>query len=408
MDNKIRSVIILHVAISKLLSSSSSSSSSSSPYQTLEGYATPEGTKKYIEYAISQGRPRSHFRSFDGLHLSSIGMGTYLGQLSEEDDQAVENAIYQSVKSGAINVIDTAINYRAMRSEKSIGRALLRLVNDRIVSRDQVFVSTKNGYITNDGDFPNIDVMEYIHRMYIQTEVITADDISSGYNVINPNYLAKCIDKSLMNMHISTIDLVYIHNAFESWYQDVSREQFMEMLVKAFEVYEKYRAKNKIRYYGMATWTCFRVPPSSPEYLSLEQAVKSAEIVGGQNHGFRFIQLPYNLAYSEALLLRNQSVGSEENLTILQAAAKLNIGIFTSIPLFQGRLLHSQIPDYGNVTDPVGKLLQIIRSSPSVIAPLIGQKKAEHVEENLKTANIPPLSEEEFKHAVSILTSQQL
>jgi aryl-alcohol dehydrogenase-like predicted oxidoreductase len=395
----------LHVAICKLLSSSSSSSS---PYQIIEGYATPRGTKKYTEYAASQTRPKSHFKTFDNLHLSSIGMGTYLGELSKEDDQAVENAVYQSVKSGAVNVIDTALNYRAMRSEKSIGRALLRLVNDRIISRDQVFVSTKNGYITNDGDYPNIDVMEYIHRMYIQTEVITADDISSGYNVINPNYLAKCIDKSLMNMHISTIDLVYIHNAFESWYQDVSREQFMEMLVKAFEVYEKYRAKNKIRYYGMATWTCFRVPSGSPEYLSLEQAVKSAESVGGQDHGFRFIQLPYNLAYSEALLLRNQSVGSEENLTILQAAAKLNIGIFTSIPLFQGRLLSSQIPNYGNVTDPVAKLLQIIRSSPSVIAPLIGQKKPEHVEENLKTANMPPLSEEEFKQAIRILTSQQL
>jgi aryl-alcohol dehydrogenase-like predicted oxidoreductase len=402
VSNKIRFVIILHVDISEPLSSSSST------YQTIEGFATSEGTKKYTEYAISQGRPISHFKSFDSLHLSSIGMGTYLGQPSEEDDQAVENAVFESVKSGAVNVIDTAINYRAMRSEKSIGRALLRLVKDRIISRDQIFISTKNGYITNDGDYPNIDVMEYIHRMYIQTDVITADDISSGYNIINPNYLAKCIDKSLMNMHVSSIDLVYIHNAFESWYQDVSRDQFMEMLVKAFEVYEKYRAKNKIRYYGMATWTCFRVPPTSPEYLSLEQAVKSADSVGGKDHGFRFIQLPYNLAYSEALLLRNQSVGSEENLTILQAAAKLNIGIFTSIPLFQGRLLRSQIPDYGGITDPVAKLVQIVRSSPSVIAPLIGQKKAEHVEENLKTANMPPLSEEEFKQAIRILTSQQL
>jgi len=402
VSDKIRFVIILHVGISEPLSSSSS------PYQTVEGFATSEGTKNYTEYAISQGRPISHFKSFDSLHLSSIGMGTYLGQPSEEDDQAVENAVFESVKSGAVNVIDTAINYRAMRSEKSIGRALLRLVKDRIISRDQIFISTKSGYITNDGDYPNIDVMEYIHRMYIQTDVITADDISSGYNIINPNYLAKCIDKSLMNMHVSSIDLVYIHNAFESWYQDVSREQFMEMLVKAFEVYEKYRAKNKIRYYGMATWTCFRVPPTSPEYLSLEQAVKSADSVGGKDHGFRFIQLPYNLAYSEALLLRNQSVGSEENLTILQAAAKLNIGIFTSIPLFQGRLLRSQIPDYGGITDPVAKLVQIVRSSPSVIAPLIGQKKAEHVEENLKTANMPPLSEEEFKQAIRILTSQQL
>ena len=385
-----------------------SSSSSPPPYEILEGYATPDGTRKYTDYAISQGKPRSHFKSFDNLNLSSLGMGTYLGQLSEEDDQAVENAVYQSVRSGAINVIDTAINYRAMKSEKSIGKGLLRLVNDSVISRDQVFVSTKNGYITNDGDYPNIDVMEYMHRMYIQSEVITADDISSGYNVVKPSYLAKCIDKSLTNMHLSTIDLVYIHNAFESWYQDISREQFMEMLTKAFEMYEKYRSEKKIRYYGMATWTCFRVPSESPEYLSLEQAVKCAESAGGKDHGFKFIQLPYNLAYSEALLLRNQSVRSEENLTILQAAAKLNIGIFTSIPFFQGRLLSSQIPNYGNVTDPVAKLLQIIRSSPSVIAPLIGQKRPEHVEENLKTANMPPLSDEEFKQAIRILTSQQL
>jgi aryl-alcohol dehydrogenase-like predicted oxidoreductase len=379
-----------------------------SSYETLQGHATPEGTRQYAEHAISQGRPAAHFKTFDGLHLSSIGMGTYLGQPTQEDDLAVENAVYQSVKSGAVNVIDTAINYRAMKSEKSIGKALLRLAKDGAVSRDQVFVSTKNGYVTNDGDYPNVDVMEYVYRMYIQPEVIAADDISSGYNVMNPNYLAKCIDRSLMNMHLSTIDLVYIHNAFESWNQDVGRQQFMEMLAKAFEVYEKYRAQDKIRYYGMATWTCFRVPPDSPEYLSLEQAIKAAESVGGKNHGFRFIQLPYNLAYSEALLLRSQSAGSEKNLTILEAAARLNVGVFTSIPLFQGRLLGAQIPDYGGISDPVAKLVQIVRSSPSVIAPLIGQKKAEHVEENLKVADVPPLSAEEFKQAVKVLTSQQL
>ena len=353
-------------------------------------------------------KPASHFKHFDNLYLSSIGMGTYLGQPTQEDDAAVENAVYESVKSGAVNIIDTAINYRAMKSEKSIGRALLKLAKDGVITRDQVFVSTKNGYITNDGDFPNVDVMEYMHRMYIQTEVMSADDISSGYNVMNPNYLGKCIDKSLMNMHLSTIDLVYIHNAFESWYQDVSRPAFMEMLAKAFELYEKYRSQDKLRYYGMATWTCFRVPAGSSEHLSLEQCVKVAESVGGKDHGFRFIQLPYNLAYSEALLLKNQSVGTGNNLTILEAAAKLGVGVFTSIPLFQGRLLKTDIPDYGGVSDRVGKLVQIVRSSPAVIAPLIGQKKAEHVQENLKVANTPPLSSEEFRKAVQALTGQQL
>jgi aryl-alcohol dehydrogenase-like predicted oxidoreductase len=372
-------------------------------YEVLNGYATSNGTKKYLECAVQKGKPTSHFRLFERLYLSSIGIGTYLGNPNTEDDEAMENAVYESVKSGAVNVIDTAINYRAMKSEKSIGRALSRLIKEDIISREQVFICTKNGYITNDGDYPGIDVMEYIQNMFISTGLIDLKDISSGYNVLNPNYIARCIDKSLLNMHLSTIDLIYIHNAFESWYNDVSKEQFLEMLSKVFETYEKYRSNNKIRYYGMATWTCFRVQKNSKEYLSLEEVVNIAQKVGGKEHGFRFIQLPYNLDYSEALLLENQNVGLEKNLTILEAAEKLNIKVFTSIPLFQSRLLRAKIPDYMGLDDQVAKLIQIIRSSPSVIAPLIGYKKPEHIEQNLKVANIPPLNEQEFKDAIKLL-----
>ena len=361
-----------------------------------------------MNYAVSEKSiPQSHFRIFDNLNLSSLGMGTYLGDATDYEDEAIENATYESIKSGAINVIDTAINYRAMKSEKSIGRALSRLIKDRVISRDQVFISTKNGYITNDGDFQSIGMMEYMQKMYITPGLISQNDISSSYNVLNPTYIERCIDRSLYNMKLSTIDLVYVHNPFESWYQDVTREKFMEMLRKVFQVYEKYRSRNKIRYYGMATWTCFRVPNDSNEYLSLEEVVKLAESVNdgdSNNHGFRFIQLPYNLAYSEPLLLKNQNVGNEKNLSILEAASRLKIGVFTSIPLFQGRLLRANIPSYDeNLTDPVAKLVQVIRSTPTVIAPLIGQKKPEHVEQNLKLANVPPMSIEEFKRAISIL-----
>src|SRR5690348_16463641 len=161
----------------------------SKTFEILHGYATPDGTKNYANNAIQKrGKPPSHFRLFDGLYLSSVGIGTYLGNTTKEDDEALENAIYKSVSSGAINVIDTAINYRAMKSERSIGRALNSLINDGIISRDQVFICTKNGYITNDGDYPAIDLMEYLQRMYISTGIIKPDDISSGYNVLNPAY----------------------------------------------------------------------------------------------------------------------------------------------------------------------------------------------------------------------------
>ncbi len=371
----------------------------------IKGFASNEGTKKFRDNAIKKGKSYLHFKEFDDLILSSIGMGTYLGDLSKEDDTDIENALYESVKSHAINVIDSAINYRAMKSEKSIGRSITRLVNDGIISRDEIFVSTKNGYITNDGDYPMLDVWEYIQRMYISTGIIKAEDISSGYNVLKPAYIEKCIERSRFNLKLDTLDLVYVHNAFESWHQDVSKDKFFEMLSKVFEIYEKFRSLNKIRYYGMATWTCFRVSEENKEYLSLAEVYNIAKSIGGINHGFRFIQLPYNLAYSEALFLKNQNVRNEKKLTILEAAKRLKIGVFSSVPLLQGKLIQTKIPDYSEgLTDPIMKLVQIIRSSPSIIAPLIGQKKMDHVNNNNKISEVPPLSEEEFKLAIEVLT----
>ena len=374
-------------------------------FELLKGYATSSGTKNYADNAVkNKGKPASHFRLFDDLYLSSLGVGTYLGELTEEDDRLMESAVYDSVRSGSLNVIDTAINYRAMKSEKSIGRALLRLVRNKIISRDQVFICTKNGYVTNDGDYPGVDIMQYMQRMFISSGLIRAQDISSSYHVLNPNYIKRCIDKSLANMHLTTLDLVYIHNAFESWYEEIDREEFLQRLSQVFEVYEEYRTLGKIRYYGMATWTCFRVPPGNEEYLPLEDIIKVAEKAGGsQKHGFRFIQLPYNLAYSEALLLRNQSVGADKDLTILEAARRLGIGVFTSIPLFQGRLLRVNVPDYCGMTDQVSKLIQIVRSSPSVIAPLIGQKNPKHVAQNLRISETSPLNAKDFNEAVKVL-----
>jgi aryl-alcohol dehydrogenase-like predicted oxidoreductase len=372
-------------------------------YRAVAGYATAEGTRKFMENAFKNGMANSHFRSFNNLNFSSLGIGTYLGQLTAEDDIDLENAIYHSLKSGAVNVIDTAINYRSMKSEKNIGHAIKRLIEDKIISRDQVFISTKNGYITNDGDYPTIDVLEYMHKMYISQGIIDSKDISSGYNVLNPNYIRKCIDKSLTNMQLDTIDLVYIHNAYESWFQDISRSEFNEKIRKVFQIYEEYRSKNKIRYYGMATWTCFRLPRNEEGYLSLEDMVRIAEDVAGKDHGFRFIQLPYNLAYREAYSLRNQTVNSDNDLTILEACNKLNIGVFTSVPLLQAKLFDVKIPDYLGIDNQLLKIVQITRSTPNVIAPLLGQKKLNHVKENIELAKVAPLNNSEFNEAIKIL-----
>jgi len=217
-------------------------------------------------------------------------------------------------------------------------------------------------------------------------------------------YLSDQLDRSLKNLDVECIDLMYLHNAVEGQIKDVSKEKFLENLKSVFELYEQKRNEGKIKFYGMATWECFRVPSDNPQYLSLEDTVNMAKEVGGENHGFRFIQLPYNMNYDQALLTKNQLLGNE-HVSILEAAVRLGIGVFTSVPFMQGRLLTpGTMPEF-NELKPSLRALQFIRSSPGVLAPLVGQKSSEHVSENLEIMNIAPMSEDEFLALVKKLTS---
>ncbi len=176
------------------------------------GFATPKGTTEYMDYAIKKGANRSHFKNIENLKLSSVGMGTYLGNLSAQDNDDLEKSLYYSVKEGGINVIDTSINYRSMLSEKCIGRAINRLIEEEVIDRENVFICTKNGYVTNDGDLSKIDIDNYLELMFLNNNTISRSDLSPSYHIMNPKYISKCIDKSLCNMGINMIDLIYIHN----------------------------------------------------------------------------------------------------------------------------------------------------------------------------------------------------
>ena len=68
-----------------------------------------------------------HFRQFEGLHISSIGLGTYLGEHDAQTDARYREAIVRAIELGC-NLIDTAINYRYQQSERTIGRALATLL----------------------------------------------------------------------------------------------------------------------------------------------------------------------------------------------------------------------------------------------------------------------------------------
>ncbi len=367
----------------------------------INGYATPEGTSNFAKR--NQHAATNHFKQFNGLTLSSIGIGTYLGNIDNTTDNLVKEAIKKSVLS-AINVIDTAINYRSQKAERSVGKAVSELLEEDNAKRDELFISTKNGYITNDGDV-NEEFWEYIHNTLVKPGIIRSNDISSGYHCMTIPYLEQQLNQSLKNLGFDCIDLIYLHNAAEGQLQDISKEEFMKKLKEAFEFYEKQRKNGIIGYYGMATWDCFRVPKENPQHILLSDVFRLAKEIGGNEHGFRFIQLPYNMHLDQALILKNQIVNGSD-ASILETAINLGIGVFASVPLMQAKLLEpNTIPEFGGLVKPVHRALQFVRSTPGVIAPLVGQKSINHVNENLELIKTSPLTNEEFTDIIKKLTS---
>ncbi|MDQ1271744.1 MAG: hypothetical protein QG591_374, partial [Planctomycetota bacterium] len=58
---------------------------------------------------------------------STIGIGTYLGKEDDKTDALYYDAMIEAVGQGC-NVIDTAINYREMKSERVVGKAVRNLM----------------------------------------------------------------------------------------------------------------------------------------------------------------------------------------------------------------------------------------------------------------------------------------
>ena len=88
----------------------------------LPGHATPEGTHRFRQRFAAKVA-EGHFRRFHGLWLSSVGLGTYLGDEDAGTDELYRDAVVRAVELGC-NVLDSAIDYRHQRSERAMGTAL--------------------------------------------------------------------------------------------------------------------------------------------------------------------------------------------------------------------------------------------------------------------------------------------
>jgi len=358
------------------------------------GFATPEGTLRYA--ARFKGRSAAgHFREIPGgLVLSSIGIGTYLGEPDNATDAAYAAAIVSAVESGC-NVIDSAINYRFQRSERSV-RAALKDLFAKNFSRDEIVVCTKAGFLTPDGEMP-ADANEYFAHEFLERGIFRAEEIAAGCHCMSPAYLADQLERSRRNLGLETIDVFYLHNP-ETQLSEVSAEEFRQRIRAAFTFLETAVADKKIRAYGMATWNSFRDDPKGAGYLSLAEMAEIATEVGGAAHHFRFVQLPFNLAMPEALTRPNQMIDGKL-VPMVQAARTLGISLITSAALLQGQLtknLPAFVSSALGVKENSTLALQFARSVPGLTTALVGMSQTAHVNKNLSLVGVEPASREQF------------
>jgi aryl-alcohol dehydrogenase-like predicted oxidoreductase len=358
--------------------------------------ASLEGTTRYRN-RMRERTDANHFRLEQDLWLSSIGIGTYLGDWDEATDERYTEAVARAVSKG-VNVIDTAANYRFQRSERSIGAALEELIRSGTCARDEVVICTKGGYLPFDGAPPK-DARRYVEEQFVRPGIAQLSEIVGGSHCMTPRYLQSQIDQSLANLRLSCVDVYYIHNP-ESQLSAVTRQEFEARLRAAFELLEQNIAAGKIRMYGVATWNGFRVPADAREYHSLERMVDLAREVGSDEHGFRFIQLPFNLAMPEALLKANQTLEGER-VSLLEAARALGITVVASASILQGKVARGLSAE---IREPLGSLatdaqtaIQFVRSTPGITTALVGMSRRAHVDENLQLARVAPALPEDYQ-----------
>src|SRR5215467_4933417 len=192
--------------------------------------ATKEGTTRY-SHRFAERAADGHFREAQRMVFSSVGIGTYLGQPNEKTDEAYTSSVVASVESG-INIIDSAINYRFQRSERSIGAALKQL-RAKGFEREEIVLCTKGGYLTPDDAMP-ADPNEYFFREYIQQGIFNAKDLAAGSHCMAPKFLKDQLGRSLKNLGVECIDVYYLHNP-ETQLSEIAKLEFLQRVRTAFE-----------------------------------------------------------------------------------------------------------------------------------------------------------------------------
>jgi aryl-alcohol dehydrogenase-like predicted oxidoreductase len=356
--------------------------------------ATARATWDYRD-RFGDGFGRTYFRRFGPGVVSSVGLGTRLGDPTAAVDDRYERALIAGLEGGC-NLVDTAVDYRCGRSEAVVGRALARAD----VDRDAVVVATKGGFLPYDGERPS-DPAGYVRERFVDGGPVDAADLAAGYHCIAPDAVETMLDRSLDALGVETVDCYYVHDP-ETQLRARSREAVYDQLEATFERLERRVAAGDVGCYGVSTWEAFRVPPDHDAHLSLPEVVDRARAaaasVGRAETAFGAVQLPFNVVMADAFTVTAHEFGGERR-SALSVAHELGLDVFASATLARSDLvegLPSAVDAELSGETPAQRAINFARSAPGVTAALVGASDRAHVEENVAAGTFDPLGARAF------------
>lgn len=271
-------------------------------------------------------------------NLSKLGLGTHLGDITEEFSQKQQNAIRYALCHG-MNIIDTAINYRGNIAERDAGNAIAELIRTGQRQREDIFVASKAGLLYG-------DILEKRNPKKYFEEVLEPAGISWSdyskmnglYQTLNPKFFEIALEKTLNNLQLETLDAHYIHIP-EITFANYDDDLFYQQLETLFTWYEEKIAAGKLRSYGMAL-EFTTLEPEEPKWnFSMEKVHDLAQKVGGGYSNLRFVQLPYSILYPGALTHKTQTIG-EQRMSLIDACHALSLTVVGSMPYAMGDGFH--------------------------------------------------------------------
>ncbi|KAH6571000.1 hypothetical protein BASA50_009717 [Batrachochytrium salamandrivorans] len=242
----------------------------------VSGSATPEGCGLLQQQFPKMGYAVS---AKTGLALSAIGFGGYRVR---PEFPSHKDALLSAFRSG-VNVVDTSSHFGGGLSELLIGDAIQEAVASNQISRDQIVVVTKAGFVHG-------------HSKPFH------DQINTGPNglphCISPQFLEAEIIGSLERLKLDCIDTFLINSPERmllSTDRKISKSHLYDMMARAFEALESQIQLGRIKSYGVASSSMHL--RYSPSYFSIEKLLDLAP-----SSNFSTVQVPFNLFELDAMM----------------------------------------------------------------------------------------------------------